>query len=52
MTRRFFANRSSQKPPHPSSIFFCIYSIGVWAAVGLPWEVASVPVGLPREMGC
>ena len=22
MTRRFFANRSSQKPPHPSSIFF------------------------------
>ena len=27
-------------------------SIGVWAAVGLPEEVAGGLMGLPKEMGC
>ena len=26
--------------------------IGVWATMGIPWEVAGGPMGLPREMGC
>ena len=29
-----------------------VCSIGVWAAMGLPWDVVGGPVGLPRKICC